>query len=154
MKVSYNFLIIFFLFITSCASLKQDKNLLSVDANKIIVANSAVGQFFFTVNSREKTESGYRFNISIGNKNFSQFEGLSISFKWGAAPIATGNKKDKKSNSAPTYDLKTENIKISKLAAGEWQDFNVTIPAKSEAEMKIINLTVSGVEKISLNKSE
>jgi hypothetical protein len=135
--------------LTSCAGINQGRDLTAVESNKVIVVNAAMGQFFFTANGKEKTDAGYKFNFSIGNKNFAQFEGLNIVVRWGKNPA----KKDKKATKISVDNLKAETFKIATLKAGEWQNFDVVIPAKNESEMEIINLVVSGVEKISLLKS-
>lgn len=134
--------------ITSCTAFEK-RDLTAVEGNKIIVVNSAVGQFFFTANAKEKVAGGYKFNFSIGNKNYAQYEGLSLKVRWGKNPT----KKDKNAK-ITAGDLKSEDVKISSLGAGEWKKFDVVIPAKNEQDMEILNLVIFAVEKVSLHSAK
>ena len=148
MKIPKIILLISVLTLAASCSTFNSKNLESVVASKVIVVNSAIGQFFFTAKEKEKLdEGGYKFEFIIGNPSNAQYEDLVVNVRWGKKPSGKKSKINVK-------NLKSAKVKIETLKAGQWQEFSVVIPAKNESEMAVLSLIVSSVEGISLSKAE
>lgn len=153
MKISNIFKLSALLILVATASCDGKKE--SVETGKITVVNSVVGQFFVVVGDNpEKTNDGFKFDFSIGNKNYADYEDVTLELRWGKNPAKADNAKNKKAKEVKVSlaDLEKTNIEVAKLKAGHWQKFSVVIPAKEESDMEILNLSLVGVKKISLVK--
>lgn len=121
-------------------SFNFSSNLKAVDGGKTKLMNTAIGGFFFSVLGKEKVEKGYKFDFVLGNRNFSEYQGVKIRVSWGKKP----ENKDQKP------ELKSTNFNIGKIGIGRWKNFSLIIPEMDEKNLEIVALSVLGADKILL----
>ena len=117
-------------------------SLVALEGKNVSTLNTPAGRFLFSVRGRDKTDKGYKFGFTIGNSNYADYEGLTLRVSWGKKPAT----KDEK------VTMASQDIKLSKIEAGQLKNIDVFIPTTNENDLQVINVNIVDLAKVSLAK--